>query len=166
MQYSTIKFQDFLQINGISSYFLHKSIKEKIAAFNHKIALLATAKEDDKVKTNIVNELQQTDLEILKNIKKHLIARILKTAENDIEIVRLLKRTRWTIDIHYNELKAMGLQSDLFWNTTIFGKLKLVRIEDYSTSYYIVPIAKRLHIKKLLASIKTTGKPIVEFLSK
>ncbi len=163
MKNTPIRFKIFLEENKICAYFLHKSIKQKITDYDRQLAIYRSSSKDNETAITTLEKLEQLDDEILKSIKKHLIDRIRKKLKNDIEIVAALKRIKWTIAIEQEELRAMGLESNLFWNTTIFGRLKLVRVGDYTATYYIVPFAKRLNIRKLLASIRTSGKHSVEF---
>lgn len=163
MKYKKSKFRNFLTNNGISAYFLHRSIKNKIATYENQTCPKVSKENIKSVYQVYEQNLKQMDLEILKSIKQHLIQRVVNRAHNDLEILKMLKRIKWTTDIKESELRAMGLESPLFWNTTIFGKLKLVRIHDLGTRYYIVPIARRLKIKELLNSIRLSKKPVVTF---
>ncbi|WP_027393144.1 hypothetical protein [Aquimarina latercula] len=163
MKYKKSKFRDFLINNGISTYFLHRSIKNKITTYENQMHPQVSKKNIKSVYQGYEQKLIQEDIEILRSIKEHLIKRVVKSANNDLEILKVLKKIKWTTDIKESELRAMGLESPLFWNTTIFGKLKLVRIHDLGTRYYIVPIARRLKIKELLNSIRLSKKPVVAF---
>lgn len=163
MKYKKSKFRDFLINNGISTYFLHRSIKNKMATDENQMRPKASEENIKSLYQTYEQNLKQMDLEILTSIKEHLVKRIAKNATNDLEVVKMLKKIKWTTDIKESELRAMGLESPLFWNTTIFGRLKLVRIHDLGTRYYIVPIARRLKIKELLSSIRLSKKPVVVF---
>jgi hypothetical protein len=150
MKYGSIKFSGFLEENGISPYFLHNLIKKRMSNFKNQILIYESTIASNQFCEECADHLNQIDSDILQSIRSYLIQRVQKKATNDKEILIALKKLKWTKKIKESELRAMGLQAKLFGSTTILGKLKLVRIGDYLPCYYLLPIGKRLHIKKII----------------
>lgn len=161
MKYGSIKFKSFLDENGISTYFLHKSIKKRISDFKDQVTLYESITSVDTPYKEFKEELYQTDQDILQSIQKYLIERIQKNTTTDQEILIALKKAKWTKKIKEPELRKMGLQASLFWNTTILGKLKLVRIGDYTPLYYLLPVSKKLKWKKSIAPHKISKRTLI-----
>ena len=152
MKYKKPKFQEFLAENGISEYFLSKAIKKRITDLRSQISVYEATISDNEFIQRFASQLDQTDLDLLQEIKQYLIQRIRNKASSDAEILWALKKMKWTRRITESELKAMGMQASLSWNTTILGKLKLVRVGEYSDEYYLFPIAKDVKAKTIVAN--------------
>ncbi len=162
MEYTHIKFNEFLQKNGISSYFLHRSIKKEMANFKNQVVIFNSTIASDEFRADYWNDLEQTDEKILTSIQNYLITKVRKKATNDKEILIALKRLKWTKEIHETALRKMGVQASLFWNTTILGKLKLVRVGDYIPIYYVIPFGKKLKLKEVIEPHKVIQHAIIE----
>ncbi|WP_299243076.1 hypothetical protein [uncultured Aquimarina sp.] len=157
MKYGSIKFNDFLEQNGISPYFLHRSIKNRMSSFKSKVLLYDSQLGNKQFSEKSREQLNQEDQDILRAIQSYLIQRIKRKSTNDKEILVALKKLKWTKEIREADLRKMGLQASLFWNTTILGKLKLVRVGDYTPLYYLLPISEQLALEKIIDSHRLFG---------
>lgn len=162
MKYDSIKFREFLKDNGISAYFLHHSIKKKIRNFENQVTLFNATHISDDFRRDYFDELSQVDEEIQQLIRAYLIEKVKQKATNDKEILIALKKLKWTKAIKESELRQMGLQSSLFWNTTIMGKLKLTRIGDYTPIYYVLNFGEALKLEEVVAPYKVIKNKIIE----
>ena len=147
MKYEHITFRNFLQDKKISPYFLHHSIKEKIKNFEDQLTLFHANTAREESNKDDFNALIKADEEILQAIRTYFIHKVKARATDDKEILITLKKLRWTKGISLSELRAMGLEASLDWNTTILGRLKLVRIREHQHLYYLLPIAESLEPK-------------------
>ncbi|WP_148639427.1 hypothetical protein [Aquimarina longa] len=166
MKHRKIKFQEFLIDNGISKYHLKQVIKKKIIDFHERSLDLQSIDynlKDDQQKKVF---LEVMDIELLTAIRNNLIQKIKRTTTSDVEILEALKRIKWTKHIWESDLKSMGLQASLSWNTTILGTLKLTRISTHIPCYQLISIGENFKSqdRKNKTSKKKNAKKLAETL--
>ncbi|WP_025741930.1 hypothetical protein [Aquimarina pacifica] len=160
---TSIRFKKFIESNQIVTYHLPKEVKKSIAHYWQTFFLYQETPKELQQNSSQWKGLEDKDQQLLRTIKGVLIEKVKSKATDDIEILAMLKKVRWTKNIQQKELRAMGLTASLFWNTTILGKLKLVRPDDFGTHYFIVPIGKQLTYDPISKEMKiTNGKPTPE----